>query len=103
MYRIESKVDVESEEYKKNYKNLKKEVELYKKRLAKIQEGGPKKYRDLHKSRKKLLVRERLDKLFDKNTPFLELSALGAYDLYENEAPSAGGSGSRAGSSCCGQ
>jgi len=90
MYRIESKVDVESEEYKKNYKNLKKEVELYKKRLAKIQEGGPKKYRDLHKSRKKLLVRERLDKLFDKNTPFLELSALGAYDLYENEAPSAG-------------
>lgn len=90
MYRIESKVDTESKEYKKNFKSLKKEVELYKKRLAKIQEGGPKKYRDLHKSRKKLLVRERLDKLFDKNTPFLELSALGAYDLYENEAPCAG-------------
>jgi acetyl-CoA carboxylase carboxyltransferase component len=90
MYRIESKVDTDSKEFKENHKSLKKEVELYKKRLAKIQEGGPKKYRDLHKSREKLLVRERLDKLFDKNTPFLELSALGAYDLYENEAPSAG-------------
>jgi acetyl-CoA carboxylase carboxyltransferase component len=90
MYRIESKVDTESKEFKENNKSLKKEVELYKKRLVKIQEGGSKKYRDLHKSREKLLVRERLDKLFDKNTPFLELSALGAYDLYENEAPSAG-------------
>ena len=90
MYRIESKVDTESKEFKDNHKSLKKEVEFYKKRLAKIQEGGPKKYRDLHKSREKLLVRERLDKLFDKNTPFLEMSTLGAYDLYENEAPSAG-------------
>jgi acetyl-CoA carboxylase carboxyltransferase component len=90
MYRIESKVDTESKEFKENHKNLKKEVELYRKRLAKIQDGGPKKYRDLHKSRDKLLVRERLDKLFDKNTPFLELSALAAYDQYENEAPSAG-------------
>ena len=90
MYRIESKVDTQSKEYQENYKNLKKEVELYREKLAKIQEGGPKKYRDLHKSREKLLVRERLEKLFDKNTPFLELSALGAYDMYENEAPSAG-------------
>jgi acetyl-CoA carboxylase carboxyltransferase component len=90
MYRIESKVDTESKEFKENHKSLKKEVELYKKRLAKIKEGGPNKYRELHKSREKLLVRERLDKLFDKNTPFLEMSALCAYDLYENEAPSAG-------------
>jgi acetyl-CoA carboxylase carboxyltransferase component len=90
MYRIESKVDTQSKEYEENYKSLIKEVEIYKERLAKIQEGGSKKYRDLHKSREKLLVRERLEKLFDKNTPFLELSALGAYDLYDNEAPSAG-------------
>ena len=77
MYRIESKVDTQSKEFKDNKKSLNKEVNLYRETLAKIQEGGPKKYRDLHKSRDKLLVRERLDKLFDKNTPFLELSALG--------------------------
>lgn len=90
MYRIESKVDTKSKQYKENFESLKREVETYKDRLGKIQEGGPKKYRDLHKSREKLLVRERLEKLFDKNTPFLELSPLAAYDLYENEAPSAG-------------
>ncbi len=90
MYRIESKVDTKSKQYKENFESLKREVETYKERLVKIQKGGPKKYRDLHKSREKLLVRERLEKLFDKNTPFLELSPLAAYDLYDNEAPSAG-------------
>jgi len=90
MYRIESKVDTKSPEYKENCEKMKKVVAEYKERLARIQEGGPEKYRDLHKSRKKLLVRERLDKLFDRNTPFLELTPLAAYDMYDNEAPAAG-------------
>lgn len=90
MRRIESKVDTKSQEFRENYESLKKEVETYRERLAKIQEGGPKKYRELHKSRGKLLVRERLEKLFDRNTPFLELSPLAAYDMYDNEAPGAG-------------
>jgi acetyl-CoA carboxylase carboxyltransferase component len=55
-----------------------------------VQEGGPPKYRERHQSRKKLLVRERLEKLFDRNTPFLELNALAAYDMYDNQAPGAG-------------
>ena len=90
MFRIDSKVDTQSKEYKNNYAHMKRIVEEYKERCAKIQEGGPKKYRDLQKSRGKYLVRERLEKLFDRNTPFLELSPLAAYDLYDNEAPSAG-------------
>jgi acetyl-CoA carboxylase carboxyltransferase component len=36
-----------------------------------------------------MVVRDRLKKLFDKNTPFLELSTLAAYNMYENEAPAA--------------
>ena len=90
MYRIESKVDTKSPGYKENFEKMKKVVAEYKEKLAKVQEGGPKKYRDLHKSRKKQLVRERLEKLFDRNTPFLELTPLAAYDMYDNEAPSAG-------------
>lgn len=90
MFRIESKVDTQSQEYKDNYLHLKNLVAEYKERLVKVQEGGPKKYRELQKSRGKLLARERLDKLFDRNTPFLELSPLAAWDLYDNEAPSAG-------------
>lgn len=90
MYRIESKIDTQSKEYKENYKQIQNIVSEYKERLARIQEGGPKKYRELHKSRGKLLVRERLEKLFDRNTPFLELTPLAAYDMYNSEAPSAG-------------
>ena len=90
MFKIESKIDTQSKEYKENYDHMQKAVAEYKEKLAKIQEGGPKKYRDLHTSRKKLLVRERLERLFDRNTPFLEFSPLAAYDLYDNEAPAAG-------------
>jgi len=90
MYRLESKIDTQSDEFKENFKRMKAILEEYKEKLALIQKGGPEKYRNLHKSRKKLLVRERLEKLLDRNTPFLELTPLAAYDIYDNEAPSAG-------------
>jgi len=90
MFRIDSKVDTQSEEYKTNFKRMTKIVAEYRERAAKIGEGGPKKYRDLQKKRGKLLVRERLEKLFDRNSPFLELSPLAAYDMYDNDAPGAG-------------
>ncbi len=90
MYRIESKIDRQSDEYKKNLKHMKKLVAEYKQILAEVQQGGPAKYRELHKSRGKLLARERVERLLDRNTPFLELSPLAAYNLYDNEAPQAG-------------
>jgi 3-methylcrotonyl-CoA carboxylase beta subunit len=43
-----------------------------------------------HKSRNKLLARERIDLLVDRNTPFLELSGFAAWDQYNNQFPSAG-------------
>jgi len=89
MYRIESKIDTKSGEYKKNHTNMKNVVKQFKERLAGIQKGGPEKYQKLQKSRGKLLARERLDKLFDQNTPFLELNSLAAYDMYDNQAPGA--------------
>lgn len=90
MYRMESKIDTHSQEYKENFRYMKKVFNEYKERLTEVQKGGPKKYRELHESRKKLLVRERLEKLFDRNTPFLELTPLAAYNMYDNEAPAAG-------------
>jgi 3-methylcrotonyl-CoA carboxylase beta subunit len=71
MFRIESKIDTQSVEYKENFKHMEGLVAEYRDRLTKVQEGGPPKYRERHQSRKKLLVRERLEKLFDRNTPFL--------------------------------
>jgi len=90
MFRIESKVDTKSSDYQENYAHFKRVVEEYKEILKQVQQGGPPHYKELHKKRGKLLVRERLEKLFDKNTPFLELSPLAAYNMYENEAPGAG-------------
>src|SRR4030066_663847 len=89
MFKIESKVDTQSPEYKENFDHMKKVVADFRQRMAKAKEGGPAKYRELHKSRKKLLVRERTDRLFDRNTPFLELSPMAANGMYDAEAPGA--------------
>ncbi|MCX7974592.1 MAG: methylcrotonoyl-CoA carboxylase, partial [Candidatus Aminicenantes bacterium] len=90
MFRLESKVDPKSLEYKENYDHMKNLVAEYKAILKEVRQGGPPQYKELHKKRGKLLVRERLERLFDKNTPFLELSPLAAYNMYDNEAPGAG-------------
>ena len=90
MFRIESKVDTRSPDYLRNFEEMGRVVAEYKGRLAAAREGGPAKSRELHRSRGKLLVRERLEKLFDRATPFLELSPLAACGQYDDEAPGAG-------------
>ncbi|NOY88765.1 MAG: methylcrotonoyl-CoA carboxylase [FCB group bacterium] len=90
MYRIESKIDTKSETYRENYTKNKEQHLEFKRRLEKIKLGGSEKARKRHTDRGKLLPRERLAKLLDRNTPFLELSPLAAYDMYDNQAPSAG-------------
>ncbi|MBD3234020.1 MAG: methylcrotonoyl-CoA carboxylase [candidate division Zixibacteria bacterium] len=90
MYRIESKIDTSSSEFKQNQEAMKNSIATLRERLGQVKLGGPEKSRTRHVERKKLLVRDRLEKLFDKNTPFLELSPLAGYDMYENQAPAAG-------------
>ncbi len=90
MFRIETKISTSSEEYKKNYEQNKKQHLLFKERLEQVKQGGSEKARNRHLERNKLLPRDRVQRLLDKNTPFLELSPLAAYDMYDNEAPCAG-------------
>ncbi len=59
-------------------------------RLARVRAGGGKEAADRHRARGKLLVRERIDRLLDPGSPFLEIAPLAAWELYENAAPSAG-------------
>jgi len=59
-------------------------------RTAQVAAGGGEKAVDRHRSRGKLTARERIDRLVDPGTAFLELNALAAWDLYEGDAPSAG-------------
>ncbi|MEO9181503.1 MAG: carboxyl transferase domain-containing protein [Acidimicrobiales bacterium] len=51
---------------------------------------GPEASRQRHVARGKLLPRDRVDALLDRGSPFLELSALAANDMYDNESPGAG-------------
>ncbi len=59
-------------------------------RLARVRQGGSAKAHALHRSRGKLLVRERIDRLLDPGSPFLELSPLAAWELYNGVVASAG-------------
>src|SRR2546421_4868541 len=59
-------------------------------RTALIALGGGEKAVERHRSRGKLTARERIDRLVDAGSAFLELSALAAWDVYDGQAPSAG-------------
>lgn len=75
---------IENKEY--NLQLLKEVKERY----EQIKLGGSESARKKHTERGKLLVRDRVQGLLDEGTPFLEVGALVANGMYENEAPSAG-------------
>jgi 3-methylcrotonyl-CoA carboxylase beta subunit len=59
-------------------------------RLATVRQGGGEAARERHIQRGKLLPRDRVDRLLDPGSPFLELSPLAAYELYDDPVPAAG-------------
>jgi acetyl-CoA carboxylase carboxyltransferase component len=72
-------------------------------RLAGAAAGGPPEAHERHRARGKLPVRERLERLLDPDSAFLELGALAAWDCYGGDAPGAGlvtGIGSIEGREC---
>ncbi|MBS1260836.1 MAG: Methylmalonyl-CoA carboxyltransferase 12S subunit [Calditrichaeota bacterium] len=90
MFRLSSNVQTNSPEFKANAEHHRAIENDYLELYEKIKRGGPAKYVERHKSRGKMTARERIDALIDEDTPFLEFSALAAYGMYDNEAPSAG-------------
>ncbi|MBM3404578.1 MAG: methylcrotonoyl-CoA carboxylase [Bacteroidetes bacterium] len=90
MFRIQSKTDISRKEFQDQKEEYLKILALYKERMALVMQGGPEQAIKRHKERGKLLARERIDLLVDRNTPFIELSPLAAFDLYNNEFPAAG-------------
>ncbi|MEI8204133.1 MAG: carboxyl transferase domain-containing protein [Bacteroidota bacterium] len=90
MYKLETKIDVHSDEFKKNKEDFLKILNTYKATLREIKKGGTPAAVQKHKERGKLLARERIDLLIDPNTPFLELSPLASYGTHGNQFPSAG-------------
>lgn len=89
MYKIESKIKTDSAEFRENARAMEAAVRLLKERLALVKKGGPDYMHKKHAERGKLFVRERLQRLLDENTPFIELNPLAAWDMYDNEHPAA--------------
>ena len=87
---LDTRVDSRTAEFVANREhNLALAAEL-RQHLARVREGGGPEAVRRHRARGKLLARERIDRLVDPGTPFLELSPLAAIGLYDDEAPSAG-------------
>ncbi len=100
---IRSKVNPKSSEFKANAEHYRGIVEELSQRRSEVSLGGSEKARALHHERGKLTARERIERLLDADSAFLEVGMLAAYGLYDNEVPSAGvvaGIGSVSGKAC---
>ena len=87
---IDSKIDAGSETYRTYAAHNKTLVSELRERVAQAALGGPEKHRDRHVGRGKLLPRDRVSRLLDPGSPFLEIGQLAACDMYKGEAPGAG-------------
>jgi acetyl-CoA carboxylase carboxyltransferase component len=90
MSTIESHVDRNSPEFQENRQFFRQLLDELNERTRLAQQGGGEDAIARHRKRNKLLARERVELLCDPDTPFLEFSTLAAWDMYKNEAPSAG-------------
>ncbi|WP_421862118.1 carboxyl transferase domain-containing protein [Motiliproteus sp.] len=87
---LESKINPRSAEYQQKQEQMHEAVQELRDKVETIAQGGGAKYQERHTSRGKLLPRERINRLLDEGSPFMELSQLAATDVYEEEVPAAG-------------
>jgi acetyl-CoA carboxylase carboxyltransferase component len=87
---LESFVSVGSEEFREYKTHNRRLVSDLDERLEHVRGGGGPRAVERHKQRGKMLARERVQRLIDPGSSFLELSPLAAWDMYDGEAPSAG-------------
>ena len=103
MKQLTSKLDENGAEFRRYVEHNRALAAELRERVAEAAKGGPEKHRERHVSRGKLLPRERVERLLDPGSPFLELSPLAAHGMYDDAAPCAGvitGIGRVAGQEC---
>src|SRR5574342_33039 len=91
---IETRVDTRSEEYRENFAAMRALVEELRRELERARTDRPERARRRNAELGKLTVQERLDRLLDPGTPWLEIAPVAARGLYDGEVH---GAGSRAG------
>ncbi len=87
---LESRIDPGSEAFQRNAAHHRALAAELRQRLEKVREGGGEKYRKRQEAQGKLFVRERIARLLDPGSPFLELSPLAAWEMYDGRAAAAG-------------
>ena len=90
MPKIISTIDARSADFQANAEQLRRIVAELNAQTARTAAGGGEKARKKHTERGKLLPRERIRALLDPGSPFMELSALAAHGMYDDQAPGAG-------------
>ncbi|OLC77763.1 MAG: methylcrotonoyl-CoA carboxylase [Acidobacteria bacterium 13_1_40CM_4_65_8] len=90
MVTLESHISPADSTFQTNRQRMAQLVAELRERLARAREGGGAKYVQRHREQGKLPVRDRIDRLLDRGSPFLELSPLAATGMYDDEAPAAG-------------
>jgi len=88
--RIETKIATDSEEFRARSEHNRALAAKLRADVAEAAKGGPEKHRERHVSRGKLLPRDRVERLLDPGSPFLEIGQLAACDMYDSEVPGAG-------------
>jgi 3-methylcrotonyl-CoA carboxylase beta subunit len=90
METLETSINSTSEDFKKNSDWMRSLVAEFRENIDEVKKGGGADAIKRHKSRKKLTARERIEKLIDPGSAFLEFSTLAAFGMYDGEAPGAG-------------
>ncbi|MBH67835.1 MAG: methylcrotonoyl-CoA carboxylase [Rhodospirillaceae bacterium] len=90
MTKIKSNIDTNSEDFALNFLHMQELVDDLRKLVKEIKKGGGERAQKRHLDRGKLLPHDRINRLLDPGSPFLEFSQLAAHEMYDNEAPSSG-------------
>ena len=90
MTKLATALDPNGDAFRANAAHNRRLVEELSSRVAGAALGGPEAARTRHTGRGKLLPRERVERLLDPGSPFLEVGQLAAFGLYDGEAPGAG-------------
>jgi 3-methylcrotonyl-CoA carboxylase beta subunit len=100
---LTSHINTRDEAFGANRNHMQAQVDDLREKVDAVRRGGGASAQDRHTARGKLLPRDRLNALLDPGSPFLELSQLAAYKVYEDDVPGAGiitGIGRVAGQEC---
>jgi len=90
MVTLDTRIDPADSTFHANRERMQQLVDELRAREAAAREGGGAKYLERHRAQGKLPVRDRIARLLDQGSPFLELSSLAAFEMYDGDAPAAG-------------